>query len=69
MIKYGVEFLSEAEDRIVMYKSKDRARADAEAKADALQAGESVMLFYADCDSEGRLATNEFNVVYVWGKD
>lgn len=67
MIKYGVEHITKENDKITMYENKDTARRNAEAIANKLANGDSVTLFYAECDAEGKLATNEFNIIQVWG--
>ena len=66
MIKFGVEHITNENDKITMYKSKEIAMREAKAIANKLAIGESVTLFYAECDPEGKLATNEFNIVQVW---
>ena len=67
MIKYGVEHITKEADKIVMYKDKEKANAEAERLASTLSDGDTVTLFFADCDSDGKLMTNEFNIVKVWG--
>lgn len=66
MIKYGVERISNGEDKITMYNSLEAARAKAEEFAENKPEGGNVMLFSAECNDDGKLATNEFNVIQVW---
>jgi len=68
MIKYGVEHITKDKDSIVVYNSKDVAMEKAEELARGLSSGESVMLFYADCDADGKLVSTEYNVLKVWSK-
>ena len=66
MIKYGVEYVTEEQDKIVMYSDKETAKAEAERIASQKKSSECVSLFYAECDETGKLATNEFNMIQVW---
>lgn len=66
-IKYGVEYVTDNQDKITMYNTKEKAEAAAEALAASIKQGETVSLFYAECDSDGKLSTNEFHIVNVWG--
>lgn len=66
MIKYGVERISTKEDKITIFRTLERAQAEAEECAKKIPEGESVMLFTALCGDDGKLATNEFNVINVW---
>lgn len=66
MIKYGVEHITNKADKITMYSDKEKAQESAEKLAARLSSGESVTLFYAECDESGKLATNEFNILKVW---
>lgn len=66
-IRYGVEYITETQDKITVYKTKEKAEAEAKALAEGMKQGETVSLFYAECDAQGKLSTNEYHILNVWG--
>jgi hypothetical protein len=66
MRKYGIEVTSKGSSKIIMYKNDEQAKTEAEEMAATLPTGETLMLFTAECDDEGKLASNLRHVVKTW---
>lgn len=66
MEKFGVEVIANGKDVITIYEREEDARRDAQLQAANLGPDESVMLFLASCDKNGKLASNNFNIINTW---
>jgi len=67
MLKYGIEFATGNSSKVTIYSDDKQAKAEAEQLSKNLKAGESMMLFTAQCDDEtGKLCSTVRNVVKTW---
>lgn len=65
MRKYGIEVTTNG-GKIIMYKNDEQAKIEAEQMAAELPTGETLMLFTAECDENGKLVSNLRQVVKTW---
>lgn len=67
---YGYELAGtkSGKHKLVVYKTLEAARKDAEALSAQLEADETLILFSAPCDENGKLVSNKFKILEAWGK-
>ena len=68
MKKYGIEYIHRGKSTVTMYKDDEQAKAEAEELALDMKPSDYMMLFTAECDNEGKLASNLRHVIKTWGK-
>lgn len=66
---YGYEIANKSgKDAITIFKTLERAREEAEKQVDKLADDETMILFSAPADEDGKLASNRFSIIDAWGK-
>ena len=65
---YGYEIAGNGRDEINIYKTLERAREEAEKQVEKLADDETMILFSAAADENGKLASNLFNILDSWRK-
>lgn len=60
---YGYEIAGNGRDEINIYKPLERAREEAEKQVEKLADDETMILFSAAADENGKLASNRFNIL------
>ena len=68
---YGYELAGtkSGKHKLVVYKTIEAARRDAEDLSKKLEDDETLILFSAPADEEGKLASNQFKILDAWGKN
>lgn len=66
MIKFGIETIHNNKSTYKMFDSREAANDAGEKASKSMSSDDVIRLFYANCNAEGKLATNELHVVKEW---